>query len=168
MQKIVIHKAVVTVRLALVVATGVIVLLVALWCLLVTLLPSQARQDYGFPLVGRYSFFRNSSVEHLIARLESRADDYWLGAVPGDVRELGWDDRFIVCRQYPIIRDAGMGSVIEASVPGGSYWIIDSTTETVFGPLNETMYNAKLQELPIRRPIALHSYRDYGRSGVLR
>lgn len=95
--------------------------------------------DYEYDIAGSYKVIRTSVHEVSITTLGSSKT-----VVPAKVVEIAWDQKFIIAKQLPLIKndDSNVPIPDENTI---NFWIIDTSDAKVYGPLaNEDFEKNKL------------------------
>lgn len=117
--------------------------------------------DYDVQLPNKLTVIRSSA--HQVTISPQITESSW-GAplIPTKVVEVGWDEKYILAKQLGLKNDPkstnGYQIPDELKV---SYWIIESITKKVFGPMDEREFNIKKKELKISDDVKLKDVQNY-------
>ncbi len=104
--------------------------------------------DYDIDLPGEYSILRTSADRVIIA--PKTGTDIWReAAVPAKVTEVGWNDDYILAKQMK-------------GEKNHAYWIIQLSNDYVTGPLSDSSFSEKKEELRLS-DITLKNVREMPR-----
>jgi hypothetical protein len=111
-------------------------------------------EDFSAKLAGEYWLNRNSAHEIFIS------PEVWSSAtpvIPSKVIECAVDGNLILVKRQGLRRrNSGPNDTYEEPAPGVfDYWILDTQTPKVFGPMSLAQFNAKRRELGVPDTVAL-------------
>lgn len=116
--------------------------------------------DYEVELPGNFSIV--STSEHLVTISPKENEGSWGSAVvPAKVVEVGWDKNFILAKQVDLVDDPEIANnTVIPDMDTSHYWIIETGTEVITGPLDEQSFTDKKTELSISKDIKLKAVED--------
>lgn len=109
--------------------------------------------DYDIELPGGYSILRTSA--HQVTIAPKTGETSW-GAykIPAKVTEVGWDEKYIIAKQINMVEDPKSDNGVEISDEQESfYWILNTENDVAIGPLSETDFSTKKEELGISQKV---------------
>ena len=110
--------------------------------------------DYTYEMVNNYKVSKGSANGIVIYK-----DDYDFGIdykVPEKVTKIAWDDNFILAEQTPLIKNTQ-----ELDETKLYFWIINSITDDVYGPLSKEEFDSKCDELSIDPSLKLEDPENF-------
>lgn len=97
--------------------------------------------DYRIPLINNYEVVRLSNHHIIIGKLDSIIEDgSWQTIIPPKVLKIGYDHRYIATLIQPTEDLINVEEVEEKQV----YYLIDTETDEVIGPLSKQEYQTDL------------------------
>lgn len=130
-------------------------------CLPVAFGPGAA--DFSTPLANGYFVHRSSAHQIMVA---PRGWGASTPIIPTKVVELDHDSKWIIAKQQHLQRRSpnNPNDTYEQPVPGVfSYWILNTQTPQVWGPLTLDGFIAERKRLAVNSKLHLHDVYDYRR-----
>jgi hypothetical protein len=106
-------------------------------------------RDFSVPLAGRYKLIYSSSID-IVVDVGLEIDPGL--RIPTTVVECGADARFIIAKRIPA--EASRDTIAD-------YWILDTSTESLVGPVDFATFARRREELAVPRNLALRNVEEY-------
>jgi len=120
--------------------------------------------DFDYPVAGSYELWRTSA--HQISVIPSSGWTKDMPMIPAKVVEVAWDDRFVLGKQQHLKRRSpdNPNDTYEEPGPGKySYWILDTSVPTSYGPFALDKFDHTRQELGISDELTLRDVYEFKR-----
>lgn len=127
-------------------------------CTLAVLVGCAGIGDYHVDLIGNYSIVRSSAHQVTISPKKNEGMDNHYGSpvIPSKVIQVGWDEQYILAKQVGLKQDPD--KEYYDKIPDETYeyfWINDTETNDIFGPMFEEQYINKKEQLSISNEVEL-------------
>lgn len=111
--------------------------------------------DFEAKLCKDYHLYRTSASEVYVA---PEGGDR---AIPAEVVELGYDQRFIIAKQSYLTHPPRNNPYREPDPVVFNYWILDVTVPQTYGPLTEDNFRRKRKELGVPHDLTMKDVDSY-------
>lgn len=117
--------------------------------------------DFSAPLCGKYHLIRSSAHTIKVSPMSYGSST---PIIPVKVVELGHDSRFVIAKQNVLRRrspDNPQDTYMEPDPGNFQYWILDTKTPEVYGPLTKEAFDKKRKELGAPNAIRMKDVYSY-------
>lgn len=109
--------------------------------------------DYSYNLCGGYKLYKCSAHDIKVVPKSGWNDN--TPVIPTQVLNIAWDKQFIIATQQDIKENG------KAASDKINYWILDTKTPMVYGPLNKTDFENEKKNLKITDFLTLKPVDSY-------